>query len=353
MARKPKVQPSPSDQPRSLTPDVAAKPELIKAGMYLQLQKFGSRERAEQARQQPSLFAADGQQPGPADGQEIEIIGLNLSASDNRGVHALQVLLDRTGYQGNLPSVEIYSEAYLWQGSLPRLATTLSDYFESYGLKRMGDGSYYGHEAEIALEALDSLQKPRTVYYKRKRWIGEGKARKAVLDVIKTTRPLISITKGWQGLSQEEASRVLAGQEDIPGRATRLVIEFSPLWVDGIENFYLLKPAKLYEEIQGHLGARRISKAVSLFIDWLLTLNRTPFTIGKELLAEKLHLDYLIKQRKRTEVDTRLQEAFQTAKELGFLLAYREEPAGMMFFELNPERCSRIKTGSGPEEEAE
>ena len=92
-----------------------------------------------------------------------------------------------------------------------------SDYFEAYGLKRMGDGSYHGHEADIALEALETLQKSRTVYYRRKRWTGEGKARRLVYDVIKTTRPLISITKGWQGLSREEASQ----SPGWPGEHTR------------------------------------------------------------------------------------------------------------------------------------
>ena len=128
------------------------------------------------------------------------------------------------------------------------------------------------------------------------------------------------------------------------------MIEFSPLWVDGIESFYLLKPAKLHAEIKAHLGDRRISGAVSLFIEWLLTLNRTPWPIGKELLAEKLHLDYLIKQRTKAKVENGSGEAFETAKELGFLLAYREEPSGMLLFDLSPERCQRLQPGSEPEE---
>ena len=352
MAKQPRAKQEPQDQPRSLTPQLRTEPELVRAGMYFTLQKLGDKERDQQARQL-SFFGADSQQPEPEDGQKIEFIRFHLSASEDRAAHALQVLLDRTGYHGNLPSEKIYSEAWKWTGRLPRLAITYSDYFEAYGLKRMGYGSYYSHEAEIALEALASLQQPKTAYYTRKRWIGEGKARKPVYDVIKATRPLISITKGWQGLSQEEASRVLAGQENIPGRTTRLLIELNPLWVDEIENFYLLKPARLHAEIRDILGGGKHSGAVSLFIEWLLTLNRTPWRIGKELLAEKLHLDYLIRQRKRTEVDKRLKEAFETAKELGYLLAYREEPAGMMLFDLNSERCKRVQTGSEPGEEAE
>lgn len=351
MARKPRAKQEPQDQPRSLSPEIAVQPELVRAGMYLTLQKFGHGKRDEEARQL-TLFEAGQAAPQQAAEPAMDVIGLDLSVSEDRALHALQVLLDRTGYQGNLPGQEIDSAAWSWRGVLPRLAITYTDFFEAFQLQRMGDGSFYGHQADQALEALASLQQARTIYYKRKRWTGTGKARRAVYDVIKTVRPLISVDKGWQALTEEEASRVLAGQEEIEGRTTRLVIEFSPLWIDGIESFYLLKPVALHAEIQQILGSKRISKAVSLFIEWLLTLSISPLRISKELLAERLRLDYLLKQRKRTEVDKRLSEAFETARELGFLLSYQEEASGMLLLELNPERCQRLQPGLEPEEEA-
>jgi len=334
-----------AQQPRAITPEIALKPETIRAGIRITLQKFGDHKRDEQAGQ---LSLLDSFQE--LERQEIEVTGLDLSVAEDRAFHALQVLLDHTDYNGNLPSEEIYSEDFQWTGRLPRLAITHSDFFEAYGLSRMGDGSFYGHQAEEALEALKSLEKHRSVYYTRKKYIGEGKARRASYDVIKTNKPLIEIKKGWQDLTEAERDQVLAGQENIAGRTTRLLIEFSPLWTDGIESFYFLKPAALHSEIRQLLGSRRHSKAVPLFIEWLLTLNRSPWKVGKELLAERLRLDSLIRQRKASQLDKRLTEAFETAKELGFLISWQEEPSGMLIFDLNPERCHRLKAkGEEPE----
>ena len=336
-----------TQQPRAITPEIALQPELIRAGMYLTLQKFGSSKRDEEAGQlsllEPGLDLAElAEQP------ELEVIGLDLSVSEDRALQALQILLEKTDYRGNLPSQETDSLIWKWRGSLPRLALTYTDYFEAYQLQKQGD-QYQGREREIALEALESLERPRTVFYKRKRWSGSGKARKAVYDVVKATKPLISITKGWQDLSEEEAERVLAGQEHIAGRTTRLLIEFSPLWVDGIDSFYFLKPVTFHTEIQQLLGSRRYSKAVPLFIEWLLTLNTPIARIGKKLLAEKLRLDYLLKQGHTGKLDKYLTEAFETAKALGYLLSY-EEASGMLIFKLNAERCQRIKGSSGEED---
>jgi hypothetical protein len=54
----------------------------------------------------------------------------------------------------------------------------------------------------------------------------------------------------------------------------RLIIVISPLLVDQIETFYLLKPVTLHAEIRQLHGSKRTSRAVSLFIEWLLTKNR-------------------------------------------------------------------------------
>lgn len=328
-------------QPRAISPQIDIQTELVRATIYMTQQKFGSSKRAAEAGQLSLLDTF--QEPAEASEEkaEIEVIGLDLSESENRAIHALQVLLERTDYQGNLPGQEIDSLPWKWHGLLPRLAITYTDFFEAYQLQRQGD-QYQGREREIALEALQSLEQLRTVYYKRRRWTGQGKNRKEVYDIIKVTRPLISLVRGWQGLTEEEASRVQAGQDHIAGRTTKLIIEFSPLWVDGIDSFYLLKPVTLYSEIQQLMAGKRPSRAIALFIEWLLTLNRSPYKIGRELLAEKLRLDYLIRQRHVGRLEKYLAEAFKIAKELGYLLSYQEEASGMLVFELNPERCKRL-----------
>jgi len=333
--RKPKQQEPLNQQPRAIQPEIALPPETVRAGMRMTLQKFGDGKRDQQVVQLSLLDI-------PWEPAEQDMTGLDLSVSEDRAVHALQVLLDRTGYAGNLPSEEVKSEEWKWQGRLPRLAITYSEYFEAYQLQKHGD-RYQGREREIALEALEALEQPRIVYYERKRWIGEGRARRTVYDIIRVRKPLISISKGWEGLTEEERERVKAGQDDLPGRTTRLLIEFSPLWMDGIEGFYLLKPVKFHSEIQQLHGSKRMSKAIPLFIEWLLTLNHSPQRIGKELLAEKLRLDYLLRQRHIGKLDKYLTEAFDTAKKAGYLLSWQEEASGMLIFDLNPERCSRLK----------
>lgn len=338
MARKSKGQ-----QPRAITSDSLAIQPYFRGSMFAELQKFPNKEKTRQ------LIL------GETDIQEldniVETYGLDLTVSEDRALHAIQVLLDRTDYQGNIPGEEIYSTAFKYQGFLPRLSITYAQYYEAYGIQRAKDNRYHGAQAEEALQALRSLTKTRIICYKRRRWEGKGKSKELKTDIIRVTLPLIQLTEGFVGLDEEEAAQVLAGQELPQKRQTRLVIEVSPLLVDQIDSFYLLKPTALHNEIKQLLGAKRISRAVSLFIEWLLTKNSRTVRIPRGDLAERLRLDYLIDQRHQERLDSRLQEAFQTAKGLGYLLDYQEEPTGLLVFTLNPVRCKRIEQGRPEEEE--
>ena len=154
-------------------------------------------------------------------------------------------------------------------------------------------------------------------------------------------RPLINLLEGYKDLEEREALAIREGQSNAQ-RVTRLVVEFSPLFVDAVDSFYLLKPVRLHQEIQDLTGKSRTSRAVSLFIEWLLTKNTKIVRINRDALASKVRLEYLIKQRKPALIRQRLDEAFQAAKDLGYLLDYEEDDFGMMTFSLNPERCRRI-----------
>ena len=78
------------------------------------------------------------------------------------------------------------------------------------------------------------------------------------------------------------------------------------------------------------------------FIEWLLTLDKPTIKISKPNLARKLRLDYMIEQRKPALLEGRIQDALQTAKDLEYLLDFREEPIGLLILSLNPVRCQRI-----------
>jgi len=332
-------------QPRAISSDLALVP-VYRAGLRLELQKFGNSKRDDQL----SLWQLDTEEQ---DEPGIMVSGLDLSVTEDRALSALQILLDKTGYKGNRPAVRADSPRYHWQGDIPRLSITLSDFFEAYGLARAGDGRYRGHQADEALEALRGLAtEPRSIYYERPKWAG-GKKR---LDVIRIKTPIIKLAEisAWQDLEEDEAERVLAGEEVLEKRrATGLVVDFTPLLVDQIDSFYLLKPVTLHKEILDYLGKRRVSRSVSLFIEWLLTKNTATVRIRKELLAERLRLQKYIKQRQWYRIDPLLQEAVETAKGLQYLNDAIEDPPGMFTFWLNPARCSRVQGRPEAETEAE
>ncbi len=329
---------SSQQQPRAVSPDLAIQP-YFRAGLNLELQKFGDNDRRNQARQ--LVFGETDSQE--LDNTPIDTYGLDLTVSEDRAVHAIQVLLDKTNYQGNMPGQVINSSAYNYQGTVPILSITYTEYFEAYGLDKRGDQYYRGNQAQEALDALKSLTKARVIIYVRTK---RGQRN----DVIRTIRALIEIVEGFQNLTEEETARITRG-EDLPNkRKTKLIIKVSPLWVDQIETFYLLKPVGLHNEIKQITGSKRQSRSTSLFCEWLMTKNTKTVRISKQTLAEKLRLEKLIEQRKKKILDTRFQEAFQIAKELGYLLDYREEPTGLLVFTLNSERCQRVASDKIEEE---
>ena len=162
---------------------------LVRSPLYLEQQKFKDKKRLHK---QLSL-SLDGRELEEA----VEASGLDLSdlsVSELKAYDAVSQLLSRTGHKGSEPGKEAEVESMKWRGVLPVLFISRSDYFEAYGLKRKGDGSYYGHQAEEALEALRSLlTATRRVVYTRTTWSGKGKSRKAQREAVVYTGPLASI----------------------------------------------------------------------------------------------------------------------------------------------------------------
>lgn len=328
-------------QPRAVSPDLRAERGLYRGAMHLELQKF-----KQDTKTQLSLFEAAGLDTTEQE-TLLEVKGLDsLSVSEDRALSAMQILLDRTDYQGTSPAGLQYSEAFKAQFPLLELSVTYSDFFEAYGLKPSAAGKfagqYHGGQVDEALEALDSLAQPRRITYRRQRWTGEGKDRRRTNDVIVEAKPLLSIAKVYVDVSDQEASQLEAGQEPKKQRARGMLITFSPLLVDGIDDFYLLKPAALHEQILALLEKKRVSRSVSLFIQWLLTLDKQEWTISTDRLAEKLSLYYLIEARHKARLEKQLAECYRTAKALGFLLDYQDRGDGHVVLELNPEQCSRV-----------
>ncbi len=325
--------------PRTLDRSIEA-PAVFRAGLRAELQKFGR----EDEPMQLALF-------GQGQGVEIKTAGLDLSISEDKALTAVQKLLDRTDYKGNAPGTgkELQSTSFKWSGHMPRLSFTWPEYYEAYGLKSYA-GKYTGAMVMEARKALlEGLTKQRYVCYERKRYEGTGPARKQLVDIVRTTTPLVKFCEFFEGLTVDEASRVEAG-EPMTERVTRIVVEPSPLLLDGIENYFLLKPATLHQEIAQLTGGKKASRAVSLFIEWLLTLNLKNIQISKDKLAIKLRQGRLVKQRKTRELDTVIQECLDVARRGGWLLDYSIEAGGLFSLRLNPARCSRVKLNNGKAE---
>lgn len=325
-------------QPRIVQEESLAIQPYYRGALYAELQKFGGLEA--ECRQLILSEALGIEQGEPA---ELEIFGLDFTVAQDRAFNALQALLDRTGYKGNMPaSDEYYSEAYKGRYSLPRLKVSFSDYLVAYGLEPGPDGRLpRGRERDEALQALLSLSERRRIVYSRRYWDGIGARRKVKYDVVVAYAPLITLLEGYKGLSQEERDSLLEGQES-PARPQALVIEFSPLFVERVDTFYLLKPTTLHKEIK-RLAGGKAPRAVSLFIEFLLTLDKPVIKIGRETLATKLRMEADLRQRQQARIDKKLQQACQVALDAGYLLSWKLDAFGVYIFHLNPERCKRVE----------
>lgn len=335
MARTPKGKQAQPGAVVASTLAIEPRPGHYRAGMYVELQKFG-----DSKRDQLMLWPDDQEQELPS---PVTVTGLDLSVSEDRALSAIQILLDRTDYQGNRASRPVQSPAYQGAYDLPILAVTYPEYLEAYGLTRGASGHFSRRWQDEALEALESLAQARHICYRRRKVV-KGKE---LVDVIRHTGPVLEITRGWSDLVQEEADAVERGA-DLPERMRGMVITVSPLVVEGLRTFFLLKPVELHNEIK-QLRGSRAPRAVSLFIQWLLTLDKSTWQVARETLIDKLRLsDLYHRQRQKARVDKQIQEALATAKELAYLLTYQEERPGVIKLTLNPERCSRIrKAGAG------
>lgn len=310
-------------------------PPTYKAGMHLEKQKFKN---VRQARQ---LLLSEADLTEEEMEREVEVSGLNLTVGEDRALSALQILLNSSDYQGNLPSRDIKSKQWESLRTSPAQAFTWPEYFEAYGLKKMG-GQYKGEKVENAKRDLNSLAtKAQRLVYKRRRWITDKGKRKQVFDVVVWKGTLIQLLEGYEGLERTEASQVEAGQT-VKARKHKVAVVFNPIFIDGILDYFLLKPVNLHQEIKAITG-KQTSPVTTRFICYLLTLDITPLPIAREKLIERLRLDYLLKERQKSRVEKILQEAFYVAKQAGFLLDYGQDEYGLLKFYLNPERCSRLK----------
>ena len=169
-------------------------------------------------------------------GDKPEISGLGLDISQDKALSAVQLLMARTDYVGNLERVYTQSPDYRWDGFLPGLEFTVPEYLEAYGLEKDARGAFPSRQRALALEALRSLCLSRRLVYKKPRW----KKGKKVYDVIVVYKPLIEMLEEHYGL---EAAAAVERGEDLPGKVSLISLRPSPLLLGSLDIFHLLKSA--------------------------------------------------------------------------------------------------------------
>jgi hypothetical protein len=326
-------------QPRvvSTTTEQAIQP-YYKTSMHAEQQKFNLVSKKAQF-----LLGED------IDSLEATPYGLDLTENQDRALHAIQKLLADTNYKGDGQIALNSAEFKIYDSYLPYLSISWTDYYQAYGLEPAGDGRYHGAQVKQARADLESLTEMRWMRYKKLsgKYDQNGKP---LFDLITVKKPLIQLEfiDRYHDLTEEEVERVISGQklpeEKEAGRVTRILLLPSPILIDQIDAYYLLKPVGLHNEIKTLHPGKRISKYISLFIQWLLTLDTAIMKIGKETLARNLNMDALIDGRQKSRIDKRINEALEDALALNYLLDYEERPPDLLILRLNPERCSRVRS---------
>lgn len=289
-------------------------------------------------------------------------VGLDLTELQQRAVFAIQKLLAKTNYLGNLKGIKLDGEnSFQFTGYLPQVKFTSIEFFESCGLERRettrGKSEFSQKERKEALEALYSLSQIQVLFtYERKYYKG-GHLK---TDVVVAEKPLIEIMWELRELSEEEYHRLDAGQytqAELDRRGT-IGITPSPVFVDQLQTYFLLKPANIYQE-SGRIIKGKHPKYIPLFLEWINSQGQLQLQYHKELivrinyrkLAEKLRMDSYIKKRQWTRIRKVLKKAYDVACQAGYLQEYRTVPGASVdeveVFILNPARFTRGEKRDG------
>ena len=290
--------------------------------------------------------------------EKIEV-GLSLSLTENKALFALQKLLEKTNYKGNIDGRNATAEnSFRYNGYLPRVQFNPAEYLEVYGLKKSTSGRGYqefnSNERSEAMKALRALAGRKfKIIYERKRWDKKGKE---LNDVIITESSLIQIVWGLLGLTPDEKKKWDDGkfsEVEFMNRST-IAVEFAPILVDQIDGYFLLIPASFYDDIKAQVPAAKYSQYIPLFLEWLILqaeIQRRAKTgwkteINFKKLAEKLQMKNMIKKRNWIKIREQLNECYEIAVKLGYLDGFSTEDGRYdtkEVFLLSKERFGRKK----------
>jgi len=330
---------------RSITPEILP-PEReghYKASLHVERQIFGNaRQQAEQ------LFLPE---LGPERSQEVaeRVTGLDLTWTEMEALQGLSILLARTGYRGNAPQKIVNTKVLPGEQSAPVLILeSWATLFEACGFERGVNGKFSGKKYEALKKAvLKDLPRSRTIavktrYRDKKKWR---------YNVMAGEVSLISTFRAYTGLNEIESKKAERG-EKLPDKIKRMAIQFHPVILKDIESFYSQIPTTLFQDIKEILGSQYKGRTAPLLVRYLLTLDIPTIEFSEMKLAQILRLEYLLAPKKpdsgpqAKRFRKELERGILAAQELGFILSHKvniRNSCRFYWFELNPEKCLRLK----------
>lgn len=348
---------------RKVMKNIADNNRMIKASLHTELQKFGRKDAKNISSVMKMITENDEDFKNELDKYRIDVIGIDMTKSQNQSLFAIQNLLHENNYKGNTKPIEMKKEtnSFKFMGNLPVIRFTPSKYLEAFGvskkLSKREKMEYLANERTEALKALDELsQKKYLFHYKKKYW----KDGKEVYDVVTTVRNLFNLTYKYEAVNKEEIALLKEEQfnHSLDKKLNFIELEPCPLLIDQIETYFVLKPANYYQEI--NLKLDRPNKQVVLFIDFLIAEVTKKEMAAKakkeeiewvieinfETLAYKLRMEKMIQEKRVSRVKTYLEKCYESAKKLDYLLEYSTVKGTAKDIEklvLNPEKFKRVK----------
>lgn len=350
--------------PEPLIKAVNRKAALVKISLHSELQKFNKK--PDQYYNSVVDSVSDQRVKEAVIKYEIQVIGIDNTQSQNRALFAIQKLLNETNYKGNIAGKRLNGHnSFSFDGYLPSLKFTPAQYLDAYGVTKYktsrGKQEFSGEERRVALKALKDLHdKKYLLNYTRKYWITNEKGKKEErYDLIQTVRSLINVTKGYKALTRQEKIRIEQAKNDnddeLYEKLKVISVEPSPILVDQVDSYFILKPANLYQEATlalNSFGFSKPTKYAFAFLEWLIVeaelkrRNRTGniIVIKPESLAYKLRLDKYWNNRQYRYVDNMFRNSLKTAKIMSYVLSYKfdgGDNGDCIEIELNPDKLQK------------
>ena len=346
-------EPRPEPTARPVTKEAS----LVKVGLHAELQKFGHKPDLRQADLFSTLLPKTREE---IEEKKVEAVGLDITQAQNQALFAIQKLMSATDYLGNLPGRIAKADGFSFEGFLPSLGFTPSQYLEAYGATKFtgpdGIEVFSGKQREDAMRALKDLAyKPVLWVYRRTYWTNVDGKRELKVDRIEKISPILMITQGWKGLTKYEDQALDRRQ---PTAATdeklmKIAVELAPIFIQDINTYFILKPANCLQEISIRFPHKR-PMVIAQFIEWLIAENEIKqrknapqiIEVGLDVIASALRLEPLIRQNRWDRIRQIVRKTCLIAKELGYLISFETIQGKTKELErlvLNPEKFSRVR----------